>query len=35
MLLLKKKTEKIKDLLLCDRDMRITSVTVQLAIESE
>ena len=32
---IKKKTEKIKDLFLCDRDMRITSVTVQLAIESE
>ena len=32
---IKKKTEKIKDLFLCDRNMRITSVTVQLAIESE
>ena len=32
---IKKKTEKIKDLFLCDRDMWITSVTVQLAIESE
>ena len=35
MLLLKKKTEKIKDLFLCNRDVRITSVTVQLKIESE